>query len=481
MSELSVNAVAACCRELSTHLPTQVFYPGNGAFRDMQRDYWSRQEASLSPTCIVAPGSARDVSSAVTVLTKDSRCHFAIKGGGHSPNAGYANIHHGITIDMTPMHSVDLNADHSVAHIGSGARWGDVYEYLDSVGGLAVAGGENGDVGVGGLLLGGGISQFGPRVGWSCDNLVNAEIVLASGQIVDANETSHPDLWTALKGGTSNFGIVTRYDLATFAQDRLWSRTTKHHISLRRRAFEVLSSITNSSSYDPYAFPATELVFSSGAWSVENVLYYTKPVDTTPGIYKPFIDIPSQGKSQAKVSNLSSLANENSVQPVMNVALSTGTYGVDVDLLNDIFAINNRTLQGILPRVNGSVLWSLTYQPLPSVWLGHASKKGGNSLGVSPEQGNAHVVFLTVKWTDNRASDLVQKAVSRMQDQVDEYARSRDLKRDLVYLNYAGKTQDPLSSYGKRKLQELKEVAKTYDPRGVFQTQVPGGYKLKAL
>lgn len=58
---------------------------------------------------------------------------------------------------MSLMNSVSLNTDHSIAQIGSGAKWGNVFDHLDSVGGLAVAGGENGNVGVGGLLLGGKI------------------------------------------------------------------------------------------------------------------------------------------------------------------------------------------------------------------------------------------------------------------------------------------------------------------------------------
>ena len=103
----------------------------------------------------MTPQSSSDVSTAVKLLAKNPLCHFAVKGGGHSPNAGSANIHNGITIDMSLMNSVSLSADHSIAQISSGAKWGDVYDHLDAVGGLAVAGGENGNVGVGGLLLGG--------------------------------------------------------------------------------------------------------------------------------------------------------------------------------------------------------------------------------------------------------------------------------------------------------------------------------------
>jgi len=46
--------------------------------------------------------------------------------------------------------------------------------------------------------------------------------VLANGQIVDANASSYSDLFYALKGGSNNFGVVTRIDLKTFPQGKFW-------------------------------------------------------------------------------------------------------------------------------------------------------------------------------------------------------------------------------------------------------------------
>lgn len=69
----------------------------------------------------------------------------------------------------------------------------------------------------------GGISYFSGRYGWGCDNVLNYEVVLASGAIVNASPTSHADLYWALRGGSgTNFGIVSRFDLATFEQGLLW-------------------------------------------------------------------------------------------------------------------------------------------------------------------------------------------------------------------------------------------------------------------
>lgn len=58
-------------------------------------------------------------------------CHFAIKGGGHSPNAGFANVADGVTIDMSGLDRIALSGDHATAHVGAGAHWVDVYAALD--------------------------------------------------------------------------------------------------------------------------------------------------------------------------------------------------------------------------------------------------------------------------------------------------------------------------------------------------------------
>jgi FAD/FMN-containing dehydrogenase len=182
--------------QLAQKLSSKVSFPGNSTYLATLDSYWSLQEANLSPTCIVVPETPQDVSEAVSILSTVEGCHFAIKGQSHAPAAGFANINCGITIDMTQLSSVTVNTDHTVASVGAGASWLDVYLYLDKLG-LAVAGGRNGAVGVGGLTLGGGISYFAPRVGWACDNVANFEVCLrrASGSSSSANILGRPCIW----------------------------------------------------------------------------------------------------------------------------------------------------------------------------------------------------------------------------------------------------------------------------------------------
>lgn len=88
--------------------------------------------------------------------------------------------------------------------------------------GLGITAGRVGTVGVSGLLLGGGASFHSGHRGFACDDVVNYEVVLADGSIVNANAKDNPSLFKALKGGGSNFGIVTRFDMAAFPAGELY-------------------------------------------------------------------------------------------------------------------------------------------------------------------------------------------------------------------------------------------------------------------
>lgn len=105
------------------------------------------------------------------------------------------------------------DAGKKVASLEPGAHWRDVYANLLNKYNVAVTGGRDGDVGVGGFLLGGGISYHTGTNGFGCDTVANYEVVLANGTIVNANAQQNADLFKALKGGGSNFGIVTRFDV----------------------------------------------------------------------------------------------------------------------------------------------------------------------------------------------------------------------------------------------------------------------------
>lgn len=160
----------AQCLFLNILLRGKVSFPQSSIY-EAQNIHWSQQQTDVRSVCRVAPSAAVDVSATLLTL-KTLSCQFAVKSGGHASFKGASNIDEGVTIDLVNLKQITLSADKTQASIGPGNRWLDVYSTLDPLG-VSVAGGRVEDIGVGGLTLGGGISYFSGRFGFSCDN-VNA-------------------------------------------------------------------------------------------------------------------------------------------------------------------------------------------------------------------------------------------------------------------------------------------------------------------
>lgn len=159
--------------------------------------------------------------STLVLLSRLTNCPFAVKGGGHAAFGGASSIEGGVTVTMENFKQVSVSSDKKTVDVGPGNRWVDVYTALEPYG-VGVAGGRMAPVGVPGLVLGGGINFFANKIGWACDNVASFEVVTASGIVVTASPTSFSDLYWALRGGGSNFGIVTNFKLDSFALGKMW-------------------------------------------------------------------------------------------------------------------------------------------------------------------------------------------------------------------------------------------------------------------
>jgi FAD/FMN-containing dehydrogenase len=120
----------------------------------------------------------------------------------------------GLVIDLSLMKAIEVDAAGCTASAQGGTLWRD-FDRATQAFGLAVTGGTDSEVGIAGLMLGGGNGWLMGLHGATCDNLLGADLISADGQVVTTNSTENPDLLWALRGGGGNFGIVTslRYRL----------------------------------------------------------------------------------------------------------------------------------------------------------------------------------------------------------------------------------------------------------------------------
>ncbi|CAI4212336.1 unnamed protein product [Parascedosporium putredinis] len=215
--------LTSCCQALADTFPDEISTSTlrSSVYEKSNTRVWSASTI-LSPACVFQPTTVKNLAAAVAQLANDS-CEFAIKSGGYNPIAGAANIDAGVAIDLNLLNQVELRTDGGgVISLGAGALWRDVYDKFENEG-IGFAGSQVGFIGVSGLVLGGGYSYFQASAGWAADTVVNFEVVLASGEIVNANQAANSDLFKALKGGGGNFGIVTKVFLQTWEQGTLWA------------------------------------------------------------------------------------------------------------------------------------------------------------------------------------------------------------------------------------------------------------------
>ena len=158
------------------------------------------------PALIVRARTAQDVVAALA-LARDAGLEVSVRGGGHNV-AGRAVTEGGVMISLADMREVTVDSERSTATAQGGATWAD-FNTATAEYGLAVTGGLISSTGVGGYTLGGGLGWLMSKYGLSADNLESVELVTASGEVLQVDAASHPDLFWALRGGGGNFGVAT--------------------------------------------------------------------------------------------------------------------------------------------------------------------------------------------------------------------------------------------------------------------------------
>jgi FAD/FMN-containing dehydrogenase len=163
------------------------------------------------PLVIVFAQETQDVVNALT-WARQNDVQIRVRSGRHSLE-GWSNVDNGIVIDVSELKSTQIDAASSTAKVGAGLNQLEAVTALGNQG-LAAPTGTEGSVGLVGATLGGGFGLLTRSLGMACDNLLAAEVVVASGadgaKAINVDENNNSDLLWALRGaGNGNFGIVT--------------------------------------------------------------------------------------------------------------------------------------------------------------------------------------------------------------------------------------------------------------------------------
>jgi hypothetical protein len=291
--------------------------------------------------------------------------------------------------------------------------------------------------------------------------------VLSSGAVVNANAKENADLFKALKGGNNNFGIVTEFELPTFPQGNMWGGVIFYPPS----AFEEAAGkfVKWAETPDKHGALIVARVYSSQMEGV-SVNPYSTNVDQVDPVLRSYADIQPQFVSTIREDTLLGLANEqaNFSTDGARQLFFTTSFRSDKSMILEAAELFEKAVEP-LKAIPGFVL-SLTLQPLTKQMLKESQRqKGGNSLGLKPEDGPLVVVLLNSVHQNSADDNKVVTAVQELREKIEAAAANKGLDARYRFMNYAYRGTPVLESYGEDVVAEMRAVSKKYDPKQFFQ------------
>jgi hypothetical protein len=298
-----------------------------------------------------------------------------------------------VLVALNSLDELEVRLKSNTIAVGPGNKWVDVYEALDPHG-LYAIGGRLKTIGVPGLTLIGGVSYFLNKYGFSMDNVVSYNVVLGNGTQVTASEAHNRELFWALKGGGSSFGIVTQFVLKTYSVPLVSSTYQifdhEHAHDFIRAACKMLLSEDGS----------------VGAGAVVNINYNVTTKRATPQVFgleestksppprfQAFSDLPAVSRVNAVMKPLEWHSRMETPNQMFRIQFAHNTIKPDADQIIYMYeqwlaAIDEiKDVPGILPT------FILNFAPKSAVTV---SKKNGigNTFGLDDHQSHICKFFM---------------------------------------------------------------------------------------
>ncbi|RAO69443.1 uncharacterized protein BHQ10_005455 [Talaromyces amestolkiae] len=421
-------------------------------------DRWSAT-SEKEAGAIVKVTTVEDVSTVVEFATK-RYIPFVVLSGGHSTK-GASSTYGGIVIDLGRMNHVDVHTSSNTVSAEGGAKWTDV-DSAAAQHGLAVVGPTVSQLGVGGTTLGGGIGWLTGKYGLVVDNLIEAQIVLADGNITTASESENPDLFWAIRGAGQDFGVITRFTFKAHPQKNdVFAGTFYLDPDKLPQLVNCVNDLDSKLDEDQGLFFG--FTNSRGKTMIVVIVFYNGPQAQAEKIFEPVLSL-STGQEE-----IGMMPYYKTNQLLNKVAVSGGrkrlsgtsvTLPLDTDFIQSVY----QTFTQILNDYSEDAEALLFFEMLPYTKVIEVP----NDATAYANRGPYYNVCSIFNWQDQKADSRIRMLQQGIMSKIrDEHIIKGGLGVG-TYSNYTGFDANARDLFGKN-LPRLKELKKYYDPRNVFR------------
>lgn len=274
---------------------------------------------------------------------------------------------------------------------------------------------------------------------------------------------------------------MTRFDLKAFSAGPIYGGRIVYGANATT---SLLSAYTDLKlgPYDPHAagWVTVRYNHTAATFTPVSIMWNTRPSEL--GALRSIFEVKPQvvnGMVEAPVSEHTRNASRQVVANPQRTVWATTSFSISSTIIHRIHSLWKDVVPGIAEQyAYAKPVAEITFQALP------APPRNGtapNSLGFGPDETpEKDLLFLQIVFTfqDAAATDGFEEALKDLITLIERLTKAEGNFHPYKYLNFAASFQDPLASYGDVELRRMKKVARRYDPTGVFQTQVPGGFKL---
>ncbi|CAL3968612.1 unnamed protein product [Diplocarpon coronariae] len=473
VADLAVGASCAC-NQLNSAYNSMLVTPESENYTAECTDYWDRR-SNLAPACVFVPETAAQVAAAVRILTSCG-AQFAIRAGGHMNYPGSNSIDGGVTLALYKMVNTKVANDSSSIEFGPGARWVDVYEAL-APHGLYTIGGRLKTIGASGLTLLGGFHYLINKYGFTMDQVLSYDVVLGNGTQVVASAKSHPKLFWALKGGASNYGIVTKFTMKAYPIPQI--STTMQRFEEPEIPAWINATVDMTISNTPdiaagsvvtAAYNVTTKKFSALVLGVQ------EGTESPPSRFAHYSAIKSSFAINKVMAPIDWHSDKETPNQMFRVQFAHKTMLLDKPQLNKIFEAWKLAVKDVEDVEGLAPTFVLNIVSKSSMTV--AKENGmGNTWGLDDNQ-DLMIWQLSTSWQNQADDSRMTEWAREFMDYWHKENEDAGLAHDFMYMGDAGEFQDGFAGLPKENLQRMKEIRAAYDPLQVFSKLSWGGFKL---